>query len=161
MRSNPILRPIMLSVLVAANGLSGCASAVHGTQSNMEASRMSEPLTVLPAGTRWRLLESKREALRHPDAARVILQIDDGRLYGDSGCNRYSAGYAIDPAGQITLQPLVSTKRGCVGAAGTIEKHYYEALQSLQSIHHDGDALSLQLADGDALRFVAAPPETE
>jgi heat shock protein HslJ len=118
------------------------------------------PLTVLPAGTRWRLAHSEREALSLPEAARVTLQIDAGRLSGDSSCNQYSAGYTLQE-GRITLQPIVATKRGCMAPVDAIERAWFEALRSLQWISRDGDALLLRLAAGDALRFVPAPPATE
>jgi heat shock protein HslJ len=161
-----IPRPLRIAGLLAAcTMLSAChanggADAPTTTSEAASVAATETPLTALPTGTHWRLALSERETLSLPDAARVTLQIDEGRLSGNSSCNQYSAGYTLQH-GRITLQPIAATKRGCIGAPSAIEAAWFEALQSLQWISRDGDALVLRLAAGDALRFVPAPPATE
>lgn len=159
--------PAALLALLFAAALPACAAqpdaadsqAAAGAPVTTSTADHSEPLRALPTGTRWRLAGSEREALSLADAGGVTLRIEQDRLYGDSGCNQYSAGYQVDPSGNITVEPVVSTKRGCPGDVGTIENAWYEALGQLQSIRRAGDDLLLVLAPGDTLRFVPAPPE--
>lgn len=145
-------------LLPACHANGGADSATSSEPASVTATE--KPLTTLPAGTHWRLAHSERETLSLPEAARVTLQIDEGRLSGNSSCNQYSAGYTLQD-GRITLQPIAATKRGCIGPPSAIEAAWFEALQSLQWISLDGDALVLRLGAGDALRFVPAPPATE
>jgi heat shock protein HslJ len=154
---------VIVFALLAAGGIAGCVAQPHVGSDPQESAVATheQPLRALPAGTRWRLADSQRETLQLPEAARVILQFDDTRIFGDSGCNQYSAGYSIGDDGRITMQAIAATKRGCPGPIGAIERAWFEALHSLQWISRDGDALLLRLADGDALRFVDAPLETE
>lgn len=155
------LRSFLVAV-ACAGALVACSAPSRGN-STAEAAVQArhQPLTSLPDGTRWRLEAAERDALQVPEAERVTLRIAAERLYGDSGCNQYSAGYTIGADGRIALQPIAATKRGCPGPLGAVERAWFEALRSLQWISRDGDVLRLHLADGDALRFVAAPPETE
>lgn len=157
-RSAGLLLACTLLPACHANG--GADTATTTTAEAASVAATEKPLTVLPAGTHWRLAHSERAMLSLPEASRVTLQIDDGRLSGNSSCNQYSAGYTLQD-GRITLQPISATKRGCMDPVGAIERAWFEALQSLQWISRDGDALVLRLAAGDALRFVAAPPATE
>jgi len=154
-----LLRLCIALALVA--GLPGCAArtADNDADEAVAVSASGQPLRELPIGTHWRLAGSERESLKLDEAAQVTLRIEDGRLFGNSGCNQYSAGFTIDDAGMLTLEPVVSTKRGCMGAVGDVEKAYYEALDSAAWFQRDGEALLLRLQDGDSLRFVAATPE--
>jgi heat shock protein HslJ len=161
---HPLKRSIAITlVLLAAGGLIACNAQPRAGTAQQESAVVKtseQPLHALPEGTRWRLAASERPALQVPEAARVILQFGDGTIFGDSGCNRYTAGYTIDH-GRITMQPIGATKRGCMGPINAVERAWFEALPTLQWISRDGDALLLRLAAGDTLRFVDAPLETE
>jgi heat shock protein HslJ len=156
------IHAVILPALLLVAGLVGCGTQPRAGSIEQESAvaATEQPLQVLPAGTRWRLADSEREGLQGPDASRVILQVEAGRLSGDSGCNQYSADYTIAD-GRISLQAIAATKRGCPGPRGAIERAWFDALRDLQWISRDGDALRLRLADGATLRFVDAPLETE
>jgi heat shock protein HslJ len=149
---------------VAALLLASCTAsgpAASGSAEETATVAVQTPLLEMPTGVRYRLAGSERAPLQLPQAVQVTLAFDEERLHGDSSCNRYMAGYSIAEDGRITLQPIATTKRGCPDARSEIERAWYEALRSVQWIHRDGDDLVLQLAAGDTLRFVEAPPETE
>ena len=154
-----LLRLALLLALTA--GLPACAARTATAMADdmPEATAAEQPLLALPVGTRWRLAGSERDVLQVDDAARVTLRVEDGRLFGDSGCNQYSVGVQLDAVGLLTMDPVVSTKRGCIGPAGDIEKAYYEALGNASWFTRDGDTLVLWLHTGDSLRFAPAPPE--
>jgi heat shock protein HslJ len=163
MRTSVFLSTPILVLALAACGTQPMAgsgdSSYDDSQEATTVQAIDQPLTELPNGTRWRLAESTRPSLQLPEATQVTIAFDDGRMHGDSGCNQYAAGYSLAD-GRIAMEPVAATKRGCPGARSEVERAWFEALQSLQWVSRDGDALLLRLAEGDAIRFVPYPLET-
>ncbi len=164
MRTSMFFTMPILALALAACGtqpMAGSDDRQHADHKEAATVQSTEqPLSVLPTGTRWRLAESTRPSLQLPEAAQVTLAFDDGRMQGDSGCNQYVAGYSIAD-GRIAMEPVAATKRGCPGPRSEVERAWFEALHGLQWVSRDGDALLLRLAEGDMLRFVPFPLETQ
>lgn len=62
---------------------------------------------------------------------RVTLQFDGkGRVHGAGPCNGYSATYALT-AEQLSIGPVMSTRRGCADDVMSIERALFRALESV------------------------------
>jgi len=75
----------------------------------------------------------------------------DGRLSGDTGCNRASATYTIE-GDRLTIGPMITTKRACVAPEGnTLERAYVEAIGRTTRYRIAQNELELLEASGDAV----------
>lgn len=67
---------------------------------------------------------------------RLELQIQQGRLVGFTGCNSFQAQARLtqneDKIVHIEMGPIMSTKKGCIGAID--EEHFFQALESSSSL---------------------------
>jgi len=67
---------------------------------------------------------------------RLELQIQQGRLVGFTGCNSFQAQARLtqneDKVVHIEMGPIMSTKKGCIGAID--EGHFFQALESSSSL---------------------------
>ena len=67
---------------------------------------------------------------------RLELQIQQGRLVGFTGCNSFQAQARLtqneNEVVHIEIGPIMSTKKGCVGAID--EQHFFQALESSSSL---------------------------
>lgn len=67
---------------------------------------------------------------------RLELQIQQGRLVGFTGCNSFQAQARLnqneDKVVHIEIGPIMSTKKGCIGAID--EEHFFQALESSSSL---------------------------
>ncbi|GAA1032288.1 hypothetical protein GCM10009557_30320 [Virgisporangium ochraceum] len=77
----------------------------------------------------------------------------DGRVTGNTGCNAFG-GTATVAGDQITFGDLASTRRACVGAAGSLEADVLRVLEGTAKYRIEGDRLILEAADGSGLQFV-------
>lgn len=84
---------------------------------------------------------------------------EDGTVFGSTGCNRYTGGYAAD--GEVlTLGPLASTLMACVPPIDRIERDFVAALGLVAGGRLEGEELVLLDADHrELLRFTAAAAE--
>jgi len=76
-----------------------------------------------------------------------------GTVAGSTGCNRYSASYALDGEA-LELGPIASTRMACPPPADAVEREYVAALERVAGWRLDGEQLVL-LDEGGAelLRF--------
>jgi heat shock protein HslJ len=86
---------------------------------------------------------------------------DDGRVSGDTGCNRYEASYTIDGL-SIAVGPIATTRRACSSEdLATQEALFLTALGAATRYELIGDKLTLRNDDGAAqvilLRSAATP----
>ncbi|HSJ71389.1 MAG TPA: META domain-containing protein [Acidimicrobiia bacterium] len=83
----------------------------------------------------WRLLEYGRADDRTtvPIDVTVTLRLDDGRVSGLAGCNRYTGSAFVD-GGHIALGPLAMTLRMCLPEVMEIERAYVTLLEVVDSI---------------------------
>jgi heat shock protein HslJ len=78
----------------------------------------------------------------------LSFQAQDHALSGNSGCNTYGASYTLTGS-QIHITDLRTTLVFC-DDAGVMELEfaYTQALQRVESLHIDGDTLTLEGANG-------------
>lgn len=58
----------------------------------------------------------------------------EGKVYGDSGCNRFTGGYTVKSDGTLKIGPLASTMMFCEGKMDA-EQIFLNKLQSAVSFH--------------------------
>ena len=81
--------------------------------------------------------------------------IREGRLSGFTGCNLLSGGWRME-GGQIRIGPLATTKRGCLGPEGDIERRVLAALSEQSRVTRDGAKLVFLGSSGARFEFVEA-----
>ncbi len=143
-------KPLLLLPLLLA--MSACTTP--------DAANANPTLTALPVGSDWSLADADTPGLARPEASAIRLHIEADRISGDSGCNRFSAGYSLIE-GKLEIGPALATKRACMDPMGEIEQQLFQLLPTLRSATMDGDLLVLHAADGSSLRFAATPPAKE
>lgn len=77
--------------------------------------------------------------------------LEDGKVAGDTGCNRYFGGYEITGE-KITFGPLAGTRKACADSLMNQETAFYEAMGRVSrwEIAETG-LLHLRDADGAGL----------
>jgi heat shock protein HslJ len=109
------------------------------------------------AGTQWTLV-ALGEAPALDDSTLTLSFSADGRVSGDSGCNRFMGSYEADGP-RLTLSQLASTRRACLNdALNQQEQAYLQALQSIVRYQANYGQLVLTTEDGLALTFSPATP---
>jgi heat shock protein HslJ len=79
---------------------------------------------------------------------------DQGKVFGNGGCNSYSATYTVD-GNSIEISPVVSTRKACEQAIMEQEAAYFKALESAATFKIDGNRLQMRTAeDASAVEFV-------
>ena len=86
------------------------------------------------------------------DNARTTLVFgEDGRLSGDTACNRYFGSYAMEGV-SIKVENVGATKRACPSAVMDQESRFLETLNNVDTYRIDGTgALILSTGSGDGL----------
>jgi heat shock protein HslJ len=100
------------------------------------------------AGTRWKgVVESGVD-----EAATPWLEFIEGRVAGYTGCNMLSGTWRMEGS-EIRMGPLVTTKRGCPGAGGDIEKRVLSAMNESARITRQGGRLVAANPGGEHFEF--------
>lgn len=120
----------------------------------------SSVLQGLPDGSAWRLANSTVPGLEDAGEAAIRIGYLDGRLSGDSGCNRFSAEVRQDGS-RLEIGPIVASKMGCPGPRMERERALFEALQRVEQASLEAGQLRLLTRDGRELVFVDDPAEVE
>jgi heat shock protein HslJ len=75
----------------------------------------------------------------------------DGRLSGNTGCNRAGADYTV-AGDRLTIKPMFSTKRACVDPQGNaLERAYLTAVEATRSYRMNDGQLELLDDSGKVL----------
>jgi heat shock protein HslJ len=126
-------------LLLAAAAIPACAH--HVRESNVTATDgdYRVPLT----GTTWRVEMLGADAPLIPAAAKTALRIDrDGRVTGNTGCNRFSGRANIDGSA-MTFDLIALTHRECEPPVMETEKAIVTALETTRTWAMDGKYLGL------------------
>jgi heat shock protein HslJ len=87
----------------------------------------------------------------------ITLSFRDGRFAGYSGCNTYGATVqAREGPGEITLGPVISTRKACEGPVQAAEQRYLRALEQANGFSFRAGRLVLESArrgEGETLIF--------
>jgi len=82
----------------------------------------------------------------------TITFTDDGKVYGDSGCNRFTGGYTVH-GDRIHIGPLASTMMACEQKKMDAEQVFLTRVQAAVSFTASKKVLKLY-APKDMVRFV-------
>ena len=85
--------------------------------------------------------------------AQTITFTADGKVYGDSGCNRFAGGYTVD-GDRIEIGPLASTMMMCPEPQMDAEASFLFKMQAAQSFIATKKVLKV-FTIKDVVRFVA------
>lgn len=129
-------RALFTSALVATSLLCGCVTA-PGTDAAL-------------VGKTWAVEDiSGRGVIDDPRATLVFGA--DGRLSGDTSCNRYFADYTVDGA-KLSIGQAGVTRRACVPAVMDQERRFLDVLNAVDSFAIDASgALVLRTPAGVTL----------
>ncbi len=75
----------------------------------------------------------------------------EGRVFGDTACNRYNGSLERDEDGRVSFGAIASTRRACRPAVMDQEQRFLEALGRTRRIERDGDWLRLRGEGGEVL----------
>lgn len=155
-------------VLAVVGSTAGCSSTGYGTGGGTTpvpatpgatpaAEQAATPAGGL-AGIEWRIVGIGGEAVG--DSAQASMVFDpDGRVSGSTGCNNFT-GKATIESPNLTLSPLVTTRRACTPEAMSREQKFLSAVEGVRSFAADDDGgVRLLGADGSPLlRLKKAAP---
>ena len=100
------------------------------------------------AGTRWKgIVEAGVD-----EAATPWLEFVEGRVAGYTGCNMLSGTWRME-GGEIRMGPMATTKRGCAGAGGEVEKRVLAAMNERARITREGARLVAAMPGGERFEF--------
>ena len=94
------------------------------------------------AGTRWKGVVGSGV----DEAATPYLEFAEGRLAGFTGCNMLSGAWRTEN-NEVRLGALVTTKRGCPGTGGEMEKRVLAVLTEKTRFSREGNRLVATLGD--------------
>ncbi|TRW48429.1 META domain-containing protein [Aliidiomarina halalkaliphila] len=114
----------------------------------------------LIANSQWHIVAINDDAV--PDNVSMTLNFgDDGRLYGQSGCNRYFGRYTLTGEG-VRFSQMGLTRMACEEPRMQLESRYINALGDVILFDFDAhDNLVLHTAAGDKLFTSSLPRETK
>ena len=111
-------------------------------------------------GTHWKLTRLGEEVINTPQDARemfIVLNADNPRVAGYSGCNQMMGGYVLDGA-SIKFDQIAGTLMACVSNMD-VERKFLAMFGQVTRWKIDGETLTLLDADGRPLAlFEARPP---
>ncbi len=97
-----------------------------------------------PVGSEWAL-----------EGTEITLVIEDGRISGSAGCNRYFVEYEVK-GNELSTGMIASTEMACEGERMTQEMEYLSALSSVSGFEVGEDTLRVFYDDGqEVLNFIA------
>ena len=114
---------LMLFNLLFLSATSSCATDAMKQGSTVGAEAQSLP------GTAWWVEDINGRGII--DNSHTTIEFtDDGRIVGDTGCNRYFGSIEISGSG-INLGPLAGTRKACPGALMDQELRFYQAMEKV------------------------------
>ena len=134
--------------ILCALGVTACAAPTGSGAGPTAASPLPAPI----AGTRWvGVVEGSPDARTLPRMEFAA----GGRMAGFTGCNMMSGTWS-EEGGAVRFGPIISTKRGCAGPEGEVEKRVIAALGEGARATRSGDRLVVTAASGARFEFTAA-----
>lgn len=114
----------------------------------------------LEAGKSWTLIEATDANLKSAAAeAGIFIEVQDERIVGYGGCNRFSVPLERGEGSSIKLAAVVASKRACASdALNAAEQTFLQTLGAAQSFELRDEGLYLRTSDGAELKFSAGRP---
>lgn len=142
------------ALVLALTNLPGCASK----------SAPNEPAqsTATLVDTYWRLGKVGERVVPTPQGGQdiyFVMQSDNQRVAGFSGCNRMMGSYALNGS-EIKFDQMAGTRMACIGDSMKIEYEFLAIFPRVARWEIDGQTLQLLDADGNHLAtFQARAPD--
>jgi heat shock protein HslJ len=138
-------------------GLGACAVAPGDPASGPPAAAPRAAASQAPdapslVGTRWTGVVAGASDPRTLPRLEFATQ---GRVVGFTGCNMLSGAWSI-AGGEVKFGPMVTTKRGCVGPEGEVERRLLAVLGENSRVTREAHKLILTGPDGARFEFVEA-----
>lgn len=96
----------------------------------------------------WKLIEVNGTEVKPNGGGQhephITLKSEQKQVVGNGGCNSFGAMYEINGAGRISFSRIISTKMACDKLS--LENQFFQALESTDSFHINGDTLILHKA---------------
>lgn len=139
--------------IVTALMAAGCTAETSGQDAEGATSPPAATPPVVPA--MWALETLMGEA--PAPGARFQLKMGiDGRIGGRSGCNNFSARYALNGTAFTVHPPMIGTKMACPEAVMAQEATFRAVLETATTASVGADGrLTVTSSDGRALRFAS------
>ncbi|WP_306324169.1 MULTISPECIES: META domain-containing protein [unclassified Streptomyces] len=122
------------------------------TRANGDTVTLAKQRDAKLVGTKWNVTSLSADGTTGslPKAAqgraRLVFE-KDGHISARLGCNSGRAKATVQ-GDHITFGPLTSTRMGCIGAAGEVEKTMLDVLKNKVSYDIQGNTLTLKQPDG-------------
>lgn len=104
-------------------------------------------------GTRWDLVAYRKT---RPIAGRdLTVRFNDGRIWGEAGCNRYEGSYSVQ-GDSIRIWKIAAEEAECEAPEGILEQeeYYLRFLSDARTYAFVGDQLRIQRWDREQLTYV-------
>lgn len=133
-------RPVQwVFALVALTLVGACSGA--GTLSDSAAMEFNTPRL---EGVRWTLQVLAGQTVNPVDAQGDLdphLQLSEGRLFARVGCNSLMTNYHLNGDFLKFVSPMGSTKMGCFGDRGALERLFIITLGQVQHVRIQGQGM--------------------
>ena len=126
---------LALAVVLVGCGNSGVSDPLDGTQWVLTSVNGGSPL----------------------EGVEVTLAFDDGQASGYTGCNSYSAAYAVEGEGGLAFSEIEITERGCLEPEGIMEREaqYINVVRAATGFRLSDEELEISTARGEVLIYGA------
>lgn len=144
---------VLFAACTAGSGNTNVTPTANASAAGDTAMQLMESGTPSPEleGSAWRLTEyTDAQGARVSAAARTAIRFADGRITGEAGCNRMSAGYSASGT-TISIRTGASTMMACPEPAMSQESAFLALLPQVGSFRIAGDELQLLSASGEML----------
>jgi len=149
------LKKSVIAVLIPMFFLLFFVACATGT-GNRETNSMNKPQSL--AGTAWWVEDIAGHGVI--DMSHTTVEFtDDGRVGGDTGCNRYFGGVDISGSG-MTFGPLAGTRKACAESLMDQEMKFYQAMGEVSTWEVAATGL-LHLRDADGKDQIRASAITD
>lgn len=102
--------------------------------------------------TEWTLTTLTGEDVLTDTTITLTFDAGEGRIFGDSGCNRYNGSYSAD-AETLSITQVISTRMACPEPIMAQEMAYLQALEAVAGFELADNTLTLTTAEGAQLVF--------
>ncbi len=111
-----------------------------------------------PQGDDWKLVAYNFARVNNypVDDKEVTMSLDtrEGRIAGNSGCNRFMGPFKFEDSGRLAVGPFAGTLMACPRIDGRFEEAFREALQNIDSFSFETGYLTLtDRRTGHFMRF--------
>jgi copper homeostasis protein (lipoprotein) len=144
------------ALALALTNLAGCASK--------PAADAPAKSTATLVNTQWKLGKVGERVVTTPQGGQdiyFVLQADNQRVAGFSGCNRLMGSYALNGS-QLKFDQMAGTRMACEGDGMKVEDEFLAIFPLVARWEIDGQALQLlDAGDKSLATFQAGAPDTQ